>query len=114
MFNFLPSPTFEGGEFIVRSNWKTYCEEMEEAVNSISQSALLTGLGTGTKFRVFPENDEKKMEAVTTHFERKYIEVGLKVFEFSAELGLRNREERVAMLRNIPSRRASSPIPPEV
>lgn len=75
---------------------------MQQAVDCISQSALLNGLGTGTKFRSFPESEEKKVEDVTTHFERKYIEVGLKVFEFSAGLGLRNREERVSMLNNLP------------
>lgn len=86
----------------MRSNWRTYCQEMQLAVDCISQSALLNGLGTRTKFRSFPESEEKKVEDVTTHFERKYIEVGLKVFEVSAGLGLRNREERVSMLNNIP------------
>ena len=82
----------------MRSNWRIYCEEMESAVVSVAASSLLPGLGTGTKFRVFPEIDGDKSELVTTHFERKYIEVGLKVFEFSADLGLRSKEERRAML----------------
>lgn len=82
---------------------------MQQAVDCISQSALLNGLGTRTKFRAFPENEDKKVEEVTTHFERKYIEVGLKVFEFSADLGVRNREERIAMLNNIPKRKTVDP-----
>ena len=82
----------------MRSNWRIYCEEMESALGSVAASRLLPGLGTGTKFRVFPEVDGDKSESVTTHFERKYIDVGLKVFEFSADLGLRSKEERRAML----------------
>jgi hypothetical protein len=82
---------------------------MQQAVDCISQSALLKGLGTRAKFRAFPENEEKKVEEVTTHFERKYIEVGLKVYEFSADLGVRNRDERVTMLNSIPKRKTVEP-----
>jgi hypothetical protein len=82
---------------------------MQQAVDCISQSALLNGLGTKNKFRALPENEEKKVEDVTTHFERKYIEVGLKVYEFSADLGVRNRDERVSMLNDIPERKTVEP-----
>ena len=85
----------------MRSNWRIYCEEMESAVTSVAASPFLPGLGKKTAFRVFPETDGDKSETVTTHFERKYIEVGLKVFEFSADLGLRSREERRVMLDNM-------------
>ena len=82
----------------MRSNWRVYCEEMAAAVDCLSQASSLKGIGTESSFRTFPEKSGEHTEKVTTHFERKYIEVGLKVFEFSANLGERSREERRALL----------------
>lgn len=40
-------------------------------------------------------------EKVTTHFERKYLQVGLKIYEYNSDLGYRTAEQRRSMLDNI-------------
>lgn len=99
----------------MRSNWRTYCEEIQTSVRVITESHVLPGLETSSQFRTIGNGKEQDgennpsqnvpeknvPEKVTTHFEKKYIKIGLEVFEFSSDLGFRNKEERCFMLNNI-------------
>ena len=70
-----------GGKLRLRSNWKVYCDEMEESIKAVVTP------------RLFPQHVERLETCVTkrlvldatvpdmTHFERKYRAVGLDLFE---------------------------------
>ena len=96
-----------GGSFIVRSNWRVYCEELETSIRAISESSVLPGLTTVQHFRTISNTGNGQVdsnlvpEKVTTHFEKKYLQVGLDVFESRTDLGFRNREDRCSMLNSI-------------
>jgi tRNA G46 methylase TrmB len=132
-----------GGNLIVRSNWRTYCEEMKASVDGIIEKSAIPDLKMKSNFRTFasnPKNEnenenenlnenedmnqndnenenenekneidneifkELKVNIVTTHFEKKYVAVGLPLFEVSFDLNERTLEERLLMLKNIPEK----------
>lgn len=80
-----------GGDFHLRSTWKTYCEEFRIALHLIQD--------------YLPENrrqDERNIGVIEsyttnkpmTHHERKYCNVGLPLYQLNASLGIRDSVTR--------------------
>lgn len=101
-----------GGRLTVRSNWAVYCEEMRRTILEVQrlQPALLrTGTTAGVRSdassleeTLLVEEESPGSEAAfdspTTHFEMKYRRVGVPLFQLNVQLGLRNADERNALL----------------
>ena len=92
----------------MRSNWAVYCEEMRRTILEVQrlQPALLrTGCGSDAssleETLVVEEESpgsEAAFDSPTTHFEMKYRRVGVPLFQLVIQLGLRNSDERNALL----------------
>jgi len=87
-----------GGQLVIRSNWRTYCEEMAEAIRAVSHPHLFLSMG---EFELAPGSSP------ISHFERKYLQAGEKLYETTAALGIRSQRERLDFLCNL-----SASLPP--
>lgn len=97
-----------GGDFHLRSTWKTYCEEMRLALGLIqdhfSESNVMNKISIGA---IEPYQTSLPM----THHERKYCNVGLPLYQLNASLGTRGCVKRQELLQEI-SQQAHVTIPP--
>lgn len=86
------------GTLIVRSNWETYCQEMFLALNAIIKEKALSNLPAviNSVCEYYPTLDG--VNKYMTHFERKYILAGVKVYELKVDLGSKSLPERLKML----------------
>ena len=86
-----------GGTVRVRSNWKTYCDEMHTAMQACVTAGYVppyTSLCTG-KYAV-PSG-----QPPMTHFEKKYLGAQLVLYETFCEIPPRSPSERLALLSSL-------------
>lgn len=82
-----------GGKLTLRSNWKIYCQEMVTALRAVNDAHVLPGFSCSVNdaVQIAPEDP-------MTHFERKFLAANIPVYEVTANLGMRGRSERLAMM----------------
>ena len=99
---------------MLRSNWDVYCAEMVAAVEAVVAGALLPGLTScDTRQCTAPgttttgDTHSAGIDAVRTHFQNKYLNAGVPVFEASFDLGQRTLADRRRMLDGIVDRKTA-------
>ena len=103
-----------GGVIRVRSNWEVYCQEMKLAVDiglSYFPAAIFgatqVDMGQYCYARQFPTNDldlvsdERFQPPHMSHFERKYMHLGVPLFETVTYLPVLDARTRRANLRHL-------------
>jgi hypothetical protein len=83
-----------GGHLVIRSNWKTYCEEMIIAV----QQATSLLMRQQHRIPITYQIENFQSDNPLTHFEKKFLKVGVSIFQIQFELGRRNCQERTLFL----------------
>ncbi len=87
-----------GGTLVVRSNWDIYCREMLSALKAIVNAKAFPNVTANINDVSEYQPAMDGVNKYLTHFERKYILAGVKVYELKVDLGARERPERLAML----------------
>eukprot|EP01040_Poterioochromonas_malhamensis_P014483 gene14483-16033_t len=91
----LPFFPLLGGSLIVRSNWRTYCEETLLAIQSLrSVCAALVPENTIEDCQVM----DLENPVLYSHFDRKYAEVGVPMYEINIPLRELNKPQRALIL----------------
>lgn len=91
----LPFLPLLGGSLIVRSNWRTYCEETLLALQSLqSVCPALVPLNTIEDCQVV----DLENPVLYSHFDRKYAEVGVPMYEINIPLREQNKAQRESIL----------------
>ena len=84
-----------GGDLVVRSSWAVYLQELHWAIatlkyyfypRSTSPTSIQESLSKVPK-RFYTSDP-------LTHFERKYLELDVPVYEYNVTLGIRSKEDR--------------------
>lgn len=87
-----------GGKLCLRSNWKVYCDEMEESIKAVVTPLLFAQhverLETCATKPLVLDRTVPSM----THFERKYRAVGLDLFEMIFDMDIISPSMRQRML----------------
>ena len=106
-----PAVLVLGGDLIVRSNWEVYCNEMATAMNAIVHGAsrtchlpeALEQLGQSEYDDVGFKKQKVQVKRICpdpamTHFEQKYVDAGVLLYELSVPLGQRSLQDRFRFL----------------
>jgi hypothetical protein len=94
-----------GGDFHLRSTWKTYCDEFRIALQLIQDylpDSTMKEMSIGTI-------DSYETSKPMTHHERKYCNVGLSLYQLNASLGIRDHLARDTFLQHIYQQGTSLP-----
>jgi len=105
-----------GGEVVVRSNWRVYCNEFATAVRTLAAVAApaRTGLSPDLNSAFAAPFKVPTDVAPLTGFERKYAAVGVDLFELRVHLGMRSMGKRMHLLQTLREEVLGSRIKAEV
>lgn len=87
-----------GGDLHIRSTWDTYCKEFSMALDTIKTHCAHTALQQMTITDITSFTTDKPM----THHERKYLNVGLPLYQMDVHFGDRNLSDRMKLLEQWP------------
>ena len=86
-----------GGQFTLRSNWKTYCDEFALTLHTY-RSRLSFSHKDSQQQQIAMDPINRFNGLPLTHFERKFLSVDVPVYQLQSNLGTRNLQERQVFL----------------
>jgi tRNA G46 methylase TrmB len=92
-----PAVVALGGQFICRSNWRTYCEELNFTLETIMRYMNIS-------FEI-PKTQEYITREPITHFEAKFMKANVPIYQTSSMLGCRDYQDRLDIVSNVKKKR---------